>query len=106
MAATISPNNPVGSTWLKKAGIAYSPASGIASSPMNNEAISGVLFVKNVYAAIPQNMGIKKRIVNEIAETVYCCLTAFGDSMAKARETAVGHTAQPTMPAANNWNST
>ena len=41
-------------------------------------------------------------MVKEIAEIVYCFFTARGDSMASARETAVGQTAQPTIPAANN----
>ena len=47
-----------------------------------------------------------KRIVNEIDEIMYWRFTAFSDSIAKARETAVGQTAHPTSPAVTNIQST
>ena len=71
------------------------------SSGKNRACKSGALVITNINAQIPNRFGMIIRIANEIEDHLYCRLRAVVLSIANALATAVGQSAQFTIPRKN-----
>ena len=105
IAAVISPISPAGRMRPRKIGMAYrlSSALALASVGMKSccKSLPSATVITNTNAQMPSSAGMIMRMANEMEDHMYCRFSAAVLSMASARATAVGQSAQFTMPRKN-----